>query len=129
MGFGHHKTIYQGDPSDEVDQAWNSLYNGMHYLQILKVYWLIDQLPEFGLSKIPKEQARLLPNKTLPIPGDEGYYAVGLAVFHQLHCLVSENARWLLAYLRLLSSEYDQARSLSGILQRSRHWRYWEHPC
>ena len=43
----------------------------------------------FGLSKIPKDQARLLPNKTLAIPGDEENYAVGLAVFHQLHCLVS----------------------------------------
>ena len=43
---------------------------------------------EFGLSQIPKAQARLLPNKTLPIPGDEEHYAVGLEVFHQLHCLV-----------------------------------------
>ncbi|TCD64869.1 hypothetical protein EIP91_003535 [Steccherinum ochraceum] len=69
MGFGKTKTIYQGEPSQEVDKAWNDLYNN------------------FGLSKIPKEQARLLPNKTLPIPGDEQYYAIGLAVFHQLHCL------------------------------------------
>lgn len=42
-----------------------------------------------GRTKISKEQARLLPNKTLPIPGDEDYYAVRLSVFHQLHCLVS----------------------------------------
>ncbi|KAH8093877.1 hypothetical protein BXZ70DRAFT_897114 [Cristinia sonorae] len=70
MGFGKKsRTIYQMDPSPEVDKAWDDLYN------------------EFGLSKIPKEQARLLPNKTLPIPGDEQNYAVGLAVFHQLHCL------------------------------------------
>ncbi|KAH8104501.1 hypothetical protein BXZ70DRAFT_590700 [Cristinia sonorae] len=69
MGFGKTKTIYQGDPSPEVDQAWLDLYNS------------------FGLSKIPKSQARLLPNKTLAIPGDEDNYAVGLSVFHQLHCL------------------------------------------
>lgn len=69
MGFGKTKSIYQAEPSPEVDQAWLDLYNS------------------FGLSKIPKDQARLLPNKTLPIPGDEEYYAVGLSVFHQLHCL------------------------------------------
>ncbi|KAK7688360.1 hypothetical protein QCA50_008732 [Cerrena zonata] len=69
MGFGRHKTIYEGDPSPEVDKAWLDMFN------------------EFGLSKIPKSQARLLPNKTLPIPGDEENYAVGLEVFHQLHCL------------------------------------------
>ncbi|THH30884.1 hypothetical protein EUX98_g3329 [Antrodiella citrinella] len=71
MGFSRHKTIYQGEPSDEVDKAWEDLYNS------------------FGLSQIPKAQARLLPNKTLPILGDEENYAVGLAVFHQLHCLNS----------------------------------------
>ncbi|TCD61028.1 hypothetical protein EIP91_009151 [Steccherinum ochraceum] len=68
MGF-LDRTVYQGRPSPEVDEAWTDLYNA------------------FGLSKIPKEQARLIPNKTLPIPGDEDNYAVGLAVFHQLHCL------------------------------------------
>jgi len=69
MGFGSRKSIYQGHPSPEVDQAWLDLYD-----------W-------FGLSKVPKWQARLLPNKTLAIPGDEENYAVGLSVFHQLHCL------------------------------------------
>jgi len=69
FGVGHDKTIYQGEPSPELDQAWHDLYD------------------EFGLSRIPKDQARLLPNKTLPIPGDEDHYAVSLSVFHQLHCL------------------------------------------
>ncbi|KAI0079448.1 hypothetical protein K474DRAFT_1639618 [Panus rudis PR-1116 ss-1] len=67
-GFAE-RTIYQGKPSDEVDKAWLDLYN------------------DIGLSKIPKSQARLIPNKTLAIPGNEGYYNVNLAVFHQLHCL------------------------------------------
>ena len=31
-------------------------------------------LLDFGISKIPKSQAQRLPNKTLPIPGDEGNY-------------------------------------------------------
>ncbi|KAJ7910447.1 hypothetical protein B0H13DRAFT_2661031 [Mycena leptocephala] len=55
-------------PSPALDAAWNDLYN-------------------FGISQIPKSQAALLPNKTHPIPGDEGNYIVELDVFHNLHCL------------------------------------------
>ncbi|KAJ6629331.1 hypothetical protein B0H10DRAFT_1939740 [Mycena sp. CBHHK59/15] len=55
-------------PSPVLDEAWNDLYN-------------------FGISQIPKIQAALLPNKTHPIPGDEGNYIVELDVFHNLHCL------------------------------------------
>jgi len=68
-GLGHGTTIYQGEPSEELDKAWTDLF------------------ADIGVSKIPKSEARLLPNKTLPIPGDEENYAVALAVFHQLHCL------------------------------------------
>ncbi|CAL1712047.1 unnamed protein product [Somion occarium] len=68
MGVGHQATVYQGDPSDEVDKAWADLYN------------------DFGISKIPESQARLLPNKTSAIPGEDNY-VVALSVFHQLHCL------------------------------------------
>jgi hypothetical protein len=42
-----------------------------------------------GISRIPKSSAAQLVNKTVPIPGDPGYYVVSLNVFHQLHCLVS----------------------------------------
>lgn len=41
-----------------------------------------------GISRITKEQAAQLPNKTQPIPGDDGYYISELDVFHNLHCLV-----------------------------------------
>ena len=41
-----------------------------------------------GISKISKDQAAKLPNKTHAIPGDEGYYIAELDVFHNLHCLV-----------------------------------------
>ena len=41
-----------------------------------------------GISKISKDQAAKLPNKTHAIPGDEGYYIAELGVFHNLHCLV-----------------------------------------
>ncbi|KDR69140.1 hypothetical protein GALMADRAFT_77870, partial [Galerina marginata CBS 339.88] len=54
--------------SPELDQQWEDLYS-------------------FGISKIPKSQAVLLPNKTAPIPGDEQNYIIELDVFHELHCL------------------------------------------
>ncbi|KID84028.1 hypothetical protein MGU_08681 [Metarhizium guizhouense ARSEF 977] len=53
-GFGDKKTVYQGDPSPEVDKVWKSLYN------------------EIGISRISREQAELLPNRTYPFIGDEG---------------------------------------------------------
>lgn len=54
----------------------------------MKAWELTVLLPDFGVSKISKAQADLLPNKTVAIPGEDGYIA-GLSVFHQLHCLVS----------------------------------------
>jgi len=62
------KTIYHSPPTDEGDQAWEDLYG-------------------FGISKIPSDQAILLPNETLATPGDDRYSVMSLDVFHQLHCL------------------------------------------
>ncbi|KAJ7293769.1 hypothetical protein C8J57DRAFT_37175 [Mycena rebaudengoi] len=68
-GFGSQLPIYDQAPSDEVDEAWQSLY-------------------EFAYSKIPRTQAIHLPNKTYPILGDEpATYMLALSVFHELHCL------------------------------------------
>jgi len=67
IGFGDYSP-FQVPSSPELDRAWNDLYN-------------------FGISKIPKDQAAKLPNKTHAIPGDEGYYIAELDVFHNLHCL------------------------------------------
>ncbi|KAF7324952.1 hypothetical protein MKEN_00537600 [Mycena kentingensis (nom. inval.)] len=55
-------------PSPQLDANWDDLYN-------------------FGISQISKSEARLLPNKTHPIPGDENNYIAELDVFHNLHCL------------------------------------------
>ncbi|EIM79520.1 uncharacterized protein STEHIDRAFT_163559 [Stereum hirsutum FP-91666 SS1] len=60
--------IYMESPSDEVDQAWRDLYN-------------------FGISRIPRAQASLMFNKSVPIPGDEENYIISLDVWHQIHCL------------------------------------------
>jgi len=55
--------------SDEVDRAWQDLYADDTY------------------TKITRNEALLLPNKTSPIRTEPGYYYGGLEVFHQLHCL------------------------------------------
>jgi hypothetical protein len=41
-----------------------------------------------GVLRITEGEASQLVNKTVPIPGDPGHYAISLSVFHQLHCLV-----------------------------------------
>ncbi|KAJ6604236.1 hypothetical protein DFH09DRAFT_1122035 [Mycena vulgaris] len=68
-GFGSDLPIYDQQPSDEVDKAWAALY-------------------EFAYSKIPRNQAIRLANKTYPILGDKPTtYMLALDVFHELHCL------------------------------------------
>ncbi|KAF7324953.1 hypothetical protein MKEN_00537700 [Mycena kentingensis (nom. inval.)] len=68
VGFTGDLSPFQIASSPKLDQMWSDLYN-------------------FGISRIPKEQAALLPNKTHAIPGDPGYYIAELDVFHNLHCL------------------------------------------
>jgi len=48
---------------------------------------------DLSFLRLNKDEAERIPNKTVPFPGDPGYYAVGLAVFHQLHCLVRPLSR------------------------------------
>jgi len=56
----------------------------------LHICTLTEQSLSFtdSVNQIPKSQARLLRHKTVPIPGDEENYIVGLDMFHQIHCLV-----------------------------------------
>ncbi|KAF7346863.1 hypothetical protein MSAN_01825700 [Mycena sanguinolenta] len=54
--------------SPELDEMWHNLY-------------------KHGVSRITKDEAVRLPNKTHPIPGDNGHYIAELDVFHNLHCL------------------------------------------
>ncbi|KAJ7160629.1 hypothetical protein C8R43DRAFT_1176994 [Mycena crocata] len=68
IGFSSDFSPYQIPSSPELDELWSKLYN-------------------FGISRISKEEAARLPNKTHAIPGDEGYYIAELDVFHNLHCL------------------------------------------
>ncbi|KAK3387940.1 hypothetical protein B0H63DRAFT_448727 [Podospora didyma] len=67
--FRQDRTKWQGPPNDDVDKAWEESYLGV------------------GVIKIPKSDADRLPNQTLPIPGEDDGYIVGVEVFHQLHCL------------------------------------------
>ncbi|KAH8894624.1 hypothetical protein GQ53DRAFT_744732 [Thozetella sp. PMI_491] len=69
LGFAPDTTEYQGAPSDEVDQKWSDLY-------------------DMGNTLLDKDQAMLIPNKTILFPHDPNHrYLVNLDVFHQLHCL------------------------------------------
>ncbi|KAJ7471286.1 hypothetical protein B0H11DRAFT_2041105 [Mycena galericulata] len=68
VGFTGDLSPFQIPSSPELDQSWSDLYN-------------------FGISRITKDEATRLPNKTHPIPGDKGHYIAELDVFHNLHCL------------------------------------------
>ena len=47
---------------------------------------------DFGVVRMTRAEALRLPNATYPYVNDPGYYIGELAVFHQLHCLVSRTA-------------------------------------
>ncbi|KAJ7449173.1 hypothetical protein FB451DRAFT_1410910 [Mycena latifolia] len=68
IGFTGDLSPFQIPSSPALDQMWSDLYN-------------------FGISRITKEEAARLPNKTHAIPGDDGHYIAELDVFHNLHCL------------------------------------------
>ncbi|KAJ6555094.1 hypothetical protein DFH09DRAFT_1165509 [Mycena vulgaris] len=68
VGFTGDLSPFQIPSSPGLDQMWSDLYN-------------------FGISRITKEEAARLPNKTHAIPGDDGHYIAELDVFHTLHCL------------------------------------------
>ncbi|KAF7345303.1 hypothetical protein MSAN_01907000 [Mycena sanguinolenta] len=68
LGFPGDLSPFQIPSSPELDLMWSDLYN-------------------FGVSRITKEEAARLPNKTHAIPGDPGHYIAELDVFHNLHCL------------------------------------------
>ncbi|KAJ6595561.1 hypothetical protein DFH09DRAFT_1357509 [Mycena vulgaris] len=68
LGFPGDLSPFQIPSSPTLDQMWSDLYN-------------------FGISRITKEEAARLPNKTHAIPGDDGHYIAELDVFHTLHCL------------------------------------------
>jgi len=68
VGFQGDLSPFQIPSSPELDDMWEDLYS-------------------FGISRITKDEAARLPNKTHAIPGDDGHYIAELDVFHNLHCL------------------------------------------
>lgn len=91
------KEIYARPPSPEVDQAWDNLYKGQHSMIRGNLLFLAKFMhavtPDVQDLQIPKHQAELLHNKTAAVSADPDNYIIALAVFHQLHCLVSLNNR------------------------------------
>ncbi|ESK86693.1 hypothetical protein Moror_10940 [Moniliophthora roreri MCA 2997] len=71
-GRNRHPDPWSQPLSDELDEAWEGLYN------------------DFGISEVPESIARQLANRTDLIPSNvtaDGVYRITLDVFHQLHCL------------------------------------------
>jgi hypothetical protein len=89
LGFGKDLSPFQVPSSPDLDQAWEDLYNcafsSSNHRELP-----FDRIILVGVSRIPKQEAAKLPNKTSPIPGDPGFYIVELDVFHELHCLVRD---------------------------------------
>ena len=50
-------------------------------------YLILTPMEEFGVTRVDKESADQLVNRTSEIPNDPGYYITALDVFHQMHCL------------------------------------------
>ncbi|KAF4563981.1 hypothetical protein EYR36_003230 [Pleurotus pulmonarius] len=61
------ETVFQGPPTDAMDEAWSDLY-------------------ERGVSYLLPDEANRLVDRTIRAPGSNVYIG-GLDVFHQLHCL------------------------------------------
>ncbi|KAK7038600.1 hypothetical protein R3P38DRAFT_3311589 [Favolaschia claudopus] len=68
LGFGKDLSPFQVPSSPALDKSWEDLYN-------------------FGISRIPKNEAAKLPNKTSPIPGDPGYYIAELDTQCFMSCI------------------------------------------
>ncbi|CAE7193445.1 hypothetical protein P3342_009432 [Pyrenophora teres f. teres] len=99
-----NSTDYMGFPDDEIDKRWSDLY-------------------DFGISVISEEEAKKLPNPTIPIPGTKDYL-VELDVWHSLHCL--NDLRKLLYPERFQMLE--RLMTKNGTIDRnSFHFRHWDH--
>ncbi|KAL9117478.1 MAG: hypothetical protein Q9187_005986 [Circinaria calcarea] len=78
----------EGVPSDQTDALWEDLYQCVLPNNFSIAYYNpTNQEPSVGVSQIPYDQARQLPNATERIPGTTEQYVIELDVFHQLHCL------------------------------------------
>lgn len=86
--FGDERSIYQDipnadEPSSKVDDSWNDLYRSRNLALLFPSTINIDKCS--ATLTIPRSQAALLPNKTIPVSLDPGSdYIVGLTVMHDV---------------------------------------------
>lgn len=93
VGFTGDLSPFQIPSSPELDQAWEDLYGCSSFFTYLSLQDILKFDRLVGISKITKDEAARLPNKTHAIPGDETHYIAELDVFHNLHCLVGSLLR------------------------------------
>jgi hypothetical protein len=67
------RSPFQIPSSPKLDQMWSDLYNCRDLLSLNSQGTNTCAKPD-GISKITKDEAARLPNKTHAIPGDEDHY-------------------------------------------------------
>jgi hypothetical protein len=95
-GFGdQNPSEYQGWPNDAKDALWEQLSSRMYLFLLTRLQYKPNYIFCLASSPIPISQAsesRLVTTtEHAPIAGREDDYLVAIAVFHQLHCLVSSS--------------------------------------
>ncbi|KAL4256453.1 ustYa family protein [Pleurotus pulmonarius] len=89
-----HPTVFQGPPTDAMDEAWRELY-------------------ERGVSYLLPEEANQLKELTIHAPGSNVFIG-GLDVFHQLHCL--DMVRMAAYPARYLSGHHHTMPGHNGVM-------------
>ena len=85
-------TVWTGQPSPELDNAWTELYNGrsstVFSYVVRSLYYFAPT--DVGNMQITAAEAAHLPNASDPIAIAPEYHFIQFSVFHDLHCLVRD---------------------------------------
>ena len=89
-------SIYRGDPTPEIDEAWSKLTDSRLCSLSLSIQSLTSHLKKVGSMRVSEDELNIIDPtfkesavKYPDIMG--GGYMGSLEVFHQLHCIVSHS--------------------------------------